>query len=122
MGLTSAATHSDYVVTMTSVYIVARTVLPIDKPEGDCFVCDEPLADHAKQESSLVLRDRAVALAATTESRLREELYAEAEELAAKLAHGELTQRERAEGGDIIHDLLDVARGYENVLERRGLL
>lgn len=41
------------------VYVVSRHVLPIEKPDGDCSVCGRPLADHAKQTSSLVPSDSA---------------------------------------------------------------
>ena len=52
-------------------------------------------------------------------------LYAEAEELAARLAYEELTQQERAEGGDIIRDLLADARELRRIVESgeaRGVL
>jgi hypothetical protein len=52
-------------------------------------------------------------------------LYEEAEELAARLAYEELTQQERAEGGDIIRDLLADARELRRIVESgeaRGVL
>lgn len=36
------------------VYVVAASILPVGKPDGECWVCKSPLADHGKQVSSLV--------------------------------------------------------------------